>query len=42
MKPNTSGASVKEVYNGIKSILNENLSSSDYSIDYELKGWFFG
>lgn len=42
MKPNTSGATVKEVYNGIKSILNENLSSSDYSINYELKGWFFG
>lgn len=42
MKPNTSGATIKEVYNGIKSILNENFASSEYSMNYELKGWFFG
>lgn len=40
MKPNTKGASCKEVYNGIKAILNEHLSSNDYYIVYQSKRWF--
>ena len=42
MKPNTSGASNKEVKNGMDKYLSEVLSSSDYSLKYEEKGWFFG
>ena len=42
MEPNTSGASLDETYEGIIDILNEKLSANDYTIDYELKGWFFG
>lgn len=37
MKPNTDGSSLSEVCSGIKKILNENLISSDYTIDKEEK-----
>ncbi|MDE5553319.1 MAG: hypothetical protein K2I67_02120 [Malacoplasma sp.] len=42
MEPNTSGASNKKVKNGIDKYLKENISSSDYSLEYEEKDWFFG
>lgn len=42
MKPNTSGASLKEVCSGINRILNEHLSIDDYKIYYEFRGWLFG
>ncbi len=42
MKPNTIGASNKEIKNGIDKYLKENIPTSDYEIDYEQKGWLFG
>ena len=42
MKPNTSGSTNKEVKNGIASYLNSRLSTSEYSVNYKEKGWFFG
>ncbi len=42
MEPNTSGCSIDEVAAGIESLLSENLSSSEYTVDYEKKEWFFG
>ncbi len=42
MEPNTSSASIKEVYSGIKRILNEHLSIDDYEIYYQFRGWVFG
>lgn len=41
MKPNTNGAYLDEVCDGIDSILNENLSSKDYFSYYELSPWLF-
>ncbi len=42
MKPNTSGATIEEVKNGIDKYLKENISTGDYELAYEKKGWFFG
>ncbi len=42
MKKNATGASNKEVKNGMDKYLSEVLSTSDYSLKYEEKGWFFG
>ncbi len=42
MEPNTDGASIEEIYNGIKEVLSDNIISTSYSIDYDIKGWFFG
>lgn len=42
MKPNTSGATNEEVKNGINKYLKENISSTDYSLNCEQKGWWFG
>jgi len=42
MKPNTSGSTNKEVKVGIEDYLSERLSSSEYIVKYEEKGWWFG
>lgn len=42
MKPNTSGSSVKEVKNGIDVYLDERLSDNEYTVDYDVKKWWFG
>ena len=42
MKPNTSGSTNKEVKNGISKYLEKHLNSNEYTVDYDLKGWFFG
>lgn len=42
MKPNTSGATNKDVYNGMDAYLEEYISPYDYSLWYEERGWLFG
>lgn len=42
MKPNTAGSDNEEVKNGINKYLQENIPTSEYNVNYEEKGWFFG
>ncbi len=42
MKPNTEGATSKEVKNGLKTYLNEHISSNDFTVNYSEKNWWFG
>lgn len=42
MEPGTSGATLEEVKDGIEDFLSERLASTEYLVNYEERGWFFG
>ncbi|MBR3862836.1 MAG: hypothetical protein IKM42_04185, partial [Clostridia bacterium] len=42
MEPNSEGSTFEDVYDGITAYLGTRLSSSEYVLNYEERGWVFG
>lgn len=42
MEPNSEGCSFEDVYDGMNAYLSTRLPSSQYVLNYEEQGWFFG